>query len=71
MISVDTKDAATVRTFRIALTGDFLDEQGASAYGELGFSLWKDQSYIQYHFLKEQSPRPTIPATGPDCIPSR
>jgi phosphoglycerate dehydrogenase-like enzyme len=51
-----------VRTFRIALTGDFLNEQGASAYGELGFFLWKDQPYIQYHFLKKQSPRPHDPS---------
>ena len=47
----------TVRPFRIALTGDFLNEQGDSAYGDLSFSLWKDRSDIQYHFLKDQSPR--------------
>ena len=47
-----------MRIFRIALTGDFLNEQGDSAYGELSLSLWKDRPYIQYHFLKEQSPRP-------------
>jgi len=46
-----------VRKFRIALTGDFLNEQGASAYGDLSWSLWNDKPYIQYHFLKEQSPR--------------
>lgn len=45
-----------MRTFRIALTGDFLNEQGNSAYGDLSLSLWKDRPYIQYHFLKEQSP---------------
>jgi phosphoglycerate dehydrogenase-like enzyme len=51
-----------MRTFRIALTGDFLDEQLVSAYGDLSLSLWKDRPYIQYHFLKEQSPRPHDPS---------
>jgi phosphoglycerate dehydrogenase-like enzyme len=47
-----------MRAFRIALTGDFLDERGAIAYGDLSLSLWKDKPYIQYDFLKDQSPRP-------------
>jgi phosphoglycerate dehydrogenase-like enzyme len=51
-----------MRTFRIALTGDFLNPQGASAYGDLGWSLWKSLPYIQYHFLKEQSPPPNDPS---------
>jgi phosphoglycerate dehydrogenase-like enzyme len=51
-----------VPTFRIALTGDFINEQGESAYGDLGWSLWKDQPYIHYHFLRAQSPQPNDPS---------
>jgi phosphoglycerate dehydrogenase-like enzyme len=51
-----------VRIFRIALTGDFLNQHGESAYGDLGWSLWKDQPHIRYHFLKEQSPQPHDPS---------
>src|SRR6266481_4682922 len=47
-----------MRTFRIALTGDFLNEQGASAYGDLSLSLWDEKPFIQYHFLKDLAPRP-------------
>jgi phosphoglycerate dehydrogenase-like enzyme len=46
-----------VPTFRIALTGDFLNEHGESAYGDLSLSLWNDKPYIQYHFLKDLSPQ--------------
>jgi phosphoglycerate dehydrogenase-like enzyme len=45
-----------MRIFRIALTGDFLNEQGASAYGDLSLSLWNKKPFIQYHFLKDLSP---------------
>jgi phosphoglycerate dehydrogenase-like enzyme len=51
-----------MRTFRIALTGDFLNEQGVSAYGDLSLSLWKDRPYVQYRFLKEQSPQAHDPS---------
>ena len=50
-----------MRIFHIVLTGDFLNEQGVSAYGDLSLSLWKDRPYIQYRFLKEQSPHPHDP----------
>lgn len=46
-----------MRMFRINLTGDFLNDQGVSAYGDLNWSLWDEKSYIQYHFLEDQSPR--------------
>jgi phosphoglycerate dehydrogenase-like enzyme len=45
-----------MRIFRVALTGDFLNDQGDSAYGDLSLSLWRDRPYIQYRFLKDQSP---------------
>jgi phosphoglycerate dehydrogenase-like enzyme len=47
-----------MRKFRIALTGDFLNDQGAIAYGDLSLSLWEEKPFIQYHFLKNLSPRP-------------
>jgi phosphoglycerate dehydrogenase-like enzyme len=46
-----------MRTFRIALSGDYLDEDGRSAYGELGWSAWDACPFIRYHFLTEQAPR--------------
>jgi phosphoglycerate dehydrogenase-like enzyme len=47
-----------MRTFRIALTGDFLNEQGASAYGDLSLSLWAEKPFIQHDYLKDLAPRP-------------
>jgi len=46
-----------VRTFHVVFTGDFLDENGSSAYGDMGLSLLK-KPHIQIRFLKEQSPGP-------------
>ncbi|HEV3003537.1 MAG TPA: NAD(P)-dependent oxidoreductase [Pirellulales bacterium] len=45
------------QTFRVALTGDFLDEAGRPAYGDLGLPLWTDAPHIRYHFLHDQAPR--------------
>ncbi len=45
-----------MQLFRIALTGDFLNEQGQPAYGDLSLPLLDSQPYIRYHFLREQSP---------------
>jgi phosphoglycerate dehydrogenase-like enzyme len=46
-----------VRTFRVALTGDFLDEAGALAYGDAGLPLLDACPAIRYHFLRDQAPR--------------
>jgi phosphoglycerate dehydrogenase-like enzyme len=46
-----------MRTFRIALTGDYLDEEGRSAYGDLGWSAWDASPYLSHSFLTEQAPR--------------
>jgi phosphoglycerate dehydrogenase-like enzyme len=46
-----------MRVFRIALSGDYLDEDGGSAYGDLGWSAWDAQSFVRYRFLTEQAPR--------------
>ncbi len=50
-----------MRIFRIALSGDYLNEAGESAYGDLGWSAWDKRSYIRYRFLTEQAPRPGDP----------
>jgi phosphoglycerate dehydrogenase-like enzyme len=46
-----------MRTFRIALSGDYLDEDGQSAYGDLGWSAWDAYPFLRYRFLTEQAPR--------------
>ncbi len=50
-----------MRTFRVALTGDFLDETGACAYGDAGLPLLQGKPYIRHHFLTDQAPRPGDP----------
>jgi phosphoglycerate dehydrogenase-like enzyme len=50
-----------VRTFRLALTGDFLNEAGATAYGDSGLGLLESCAAIRYHFLREQAPMPNDP----------
>ena len=47
-----------MRTFRVALTGDFCDETGTSAYGDIGLSLLESVPYITYRFLLEHAPDP-------------
>jgi phosphoglycerate dehydrogenase-like enzyme len=44
--------------FRLALTGDFLNEAGASAYGDIGLQRLASLPCIQHHFLLDQAPRP-------------
>jgi phosphoglycerate dehydrogenase-like enzyme len=51
-----------VRTFRLALTGDFLNEAGTPAYGDAGLSLLESCPAIRYHFLRDQAPRHDDPA---------
>jgi phosphoglycerate dehydrogenase-like enzyme len=46
-----------MRLFRVGLTGDFLDETGASAYGDLSLALLESRPYVDYHFLMEHAPR--------------
>ncbi len=45
-----------MRTFRVAWTGDFLNDRGESAYGELDLSSLADAPHIATHFITEQSP---------------
>lgn len=44
--------------FRIAITGDFLNEAGESAYGGLDLALLDRTPGVEYHFLRDQAPRP-------------
>lgn len=49
--------------FRIALTGDFLDERGQSAYGDVGLSLLdaerqRAEPLVAYRFLRDMAPQP-------------
>jgi phosphoglycerate dehydrogenase-like enzyme len=46
-----------VRIFRVALTGDFLDEEGGSAYGDIGLGLLEGLPYLRHHFLTDFAPR--------------
>jgi phosphoglycerate dehydrogenase-like enzyme len=46
-----------VRVFRLALTGDHLDESGKVAYGDAGLPLLENKPYVQYHFLTDLAPR--------------
>jgi phosphoglycerate dehydrogenase-like enzyme len=45
------------RIFRIALTGDFLDESGKPAYGDLALGEFGKEPYIQYRFVAELAPK--------------
>jgi phosphoglycerate dehydrogenase-like enzyme len=47
-----------VRTFRVALTGDFLNAQGQSAYGETGLSALEKSLSISCRALMDHAPRP-------------
>jgi phosphoglycerate dehydrogenase-like enzyme len=47
-----------MRPFRVAYTGDFLNEDGTLAYGDMSLSLLRDQPFIQYRVLTDLAPRP-------------
>ncbi len=46
-----------MRVFRLAYTGDFLNDQGESAYGDLGLAPLDAAPFVQYHVLHRQAPR--------------
>ena len=50
-----------MRVFRVALTGDFLDETGAVAYGDIGLDRLASQPFVRSHFMTELAPRPDDP----------
>jgi phosphoglycerate dehydrogenase-like enzyme len=45
-----------LKTFRVALTGDFLDESGKVAQGDAGLPLLEEARHLEYHFITEQAP---------------
>jgi phosphoglycerate dehydrogenase-like enzyme len=47
-----------VRTFRLAITGDILNEHGVDAYGGLPLNLLDSAGHVEYHFLRDQAPQP-------------
>jgi phosphoglycerate dehydrogenase-like enzyme len=47
-----------VPAFRVALTGDFLGEDGAPAYGDAGLDALRAAPFVRCHFLTDQAPRP-------------
>src|SRR5437868_4072359 len=51
-----------MRKFRIAFTGDFLNERGELAYGDAGIPLFDGVSFLEHKFLKEQAPVPGDPS---------
>lgn len=51
-----------MRPFRVAYTGDFLDESGAAAYGDIGLDLLRECPAIRWRFLTDLGPRPGDPS---------
>jgi phosphoglycerate dehydrogenase-like enzyme len=51
-----------VRVFRVAFTGDFLDESGAVAYGDAGPSRLAGWPHLRWDFLRDLAPKPDDPA---------
>jgi hypothetical protein len=47
----------SVRTFRIAITGDFLNEEGRPAYGSAELPRLDEAAHVRYRFLMEHAPR--------------
>ena len=47
-----------MRTFRLAISGDILNEHGVDAYGGLPLHLLDSASHVAYHFLRDQAPQP-------------
>lgn len=47
-----------MRPFRVAYTGDFLNDDGTLAYGDMSLSLLRDQPFIQYRVLADLAPQP-------------
>src|SRR5690349_1452583 len=43
--------------FQIALTGDFLNERGEVAYGDIRLGLLDEAPGVSYRFLKAHAPR--------------
>jgi len=51
-----------MRTFRLAITGDYLDAQGKIAYGDIGFSAIETCPFIDHHYIADHMPSANDPA---------
>jgi phosphoglycerate dehydrogenase-like enzyme len=51
-----------VRSFRLALTGDFLDASGGIAYGDAGLGLFQGRPEVRWHFVRDLAPKPDDPS---------
>ena len=51
-----------MQTFRLAITGDYLDAQGKSAYGDIGFSAIETCPFIDHHYIADHIPNANDPA---------
>jgi phosphoglycerate dehydrogenase-like enzyme len=51
-----------LRAFRVALTGDFLDEAGSVAYGDIGLDRLGSRPFVRWHFVTGLAPTPEDPA---------
>ncbi|MBL8154022.1 MAG: dehydrogenase [Anaerolineae bacterium] len=50
-----------MRMFRLAITGDYLDEHGQSAYGDIGFGAIESCPFIAHHYITDHAPRADDP----------
>lgn len=48
-----------MRTFRLAITGDFLNERGESACGDLGFGPLEEAPHVRIRYLRDHQPDPS------------
>jgi len=48
----------TADRFRVAISGDFLNEQGADATGELPVERLDATPHVDWHYLRDQGPQP-------------
>ncbi len=51
-----------MRPFQLAITGDFLNAHGESAYGDLGFGAIELCPFIDMHYIQDHSPRANDPS---------
>lgn len=51
-----------MRPFRLAITGDYLNEHGQSAYGNIGFGVIESCPFIAHHYIMDHAPRTNDPA---------
>ena len=48
--------------FQLAITGDFLNAKGKSAYGDLGFGAIEACPYIEHHYIMDHAPKENDPS---------